>query len=57
MPGKRNPADPGELSQIKDANPTQAGIQQNNPNGAQFRHGEAPAENAYREQNRKPDQA
>lgn len=58
MPGKRTPADPLETANsVDDVSAQQAGIQDRTPNkrvvGAQFEHGEAPAENAYRE---KPNQ-
>lgn len=50
MPGKRTPADPGEVTQVQDADPRQAGVQQDRPTGGgQWQHGEAPPENAYRE--------
>lgn len=53
MPGKRTPADPGEMNvNVRDVNPVSDGIQTPHtaPAGAQFEHGEAPPENAYREQ-------
>lgn len=59
MPGKRTPADPGEMSDnVSDANPNRAGIQSlNRETGiGQWDPGEAPVENAYREIPRKADQ-
>lgn len=53
MPGKRVPSDPFEADgDVKDASPTQAGIQnaaRGPAGGAQYRKGEAPHDNAYRE--------
>jgi hypothetical protein len=52
MPGKRTPADPGDMNVTPpDMNRQQAGIQRPDINrvGAQWEHGEAPTENAYRE--------
>lgn len=53
MPGKRTPADPQDMQvNVRDTNQTRDGIQspRTAPAGAQFEHGEAPPENAYREQ-------
>ncbi|MFZ5816062.1 MAG: hypothetical protein ACOY93_12255 [Bacillota bacterium] len=55
MPGKRTPADPLSINvNLHDADPNRAGVQNKEPKiGGQFRQGEAPPENAYRE---KPEQ-
>ena len=54
MPGKRTPADPGDINKsVDDISAQQAGIQSPSSAkgvvGAQFENGEAPPENAYRE--------
>ena len=51
MPGKRTPADPLNTDvNVHDTNPQAAAIQNPAPKtGGQYRQGEAPPENAYRE--------
>ncbi|HYF79374.1 MAG TPA: hypothetical protein VD973_19805 [Symbiobacteriaceae bacterium] len=53
MPGKRTPADPGEMNKSTlDISPHQAGAQvppTDREQGGQFEQGEAPPEGAYRE--------
>ncbi|HWI53115.1 MAG TPA: hypothetical protein VNT01_13325 [Symbiobacteriaceae bacterium] len=58
MPGQRTPADPGDMkTNLTDVSARKAGVQDyptaTQPDG-QFRHREAPPENAYRERATEP---
>lgn len=56
MPGKRTPSDPTSMNvNVHDAQPSRAGIQNKEPKiGGQFREGQAPPDNALREEPRNP---
>ncbi len=56
MPGKRVSSDPREIkSSVQDADPNQAGIQDESQGGGQYTQGEHPRENAYVENRVKPE--